>query len=86
VSIYVFNDFSSLSATTYRSQRRVTTVSFPFRICFFLFENSHRLVLVCGVAGAGGAGAGGGGGGNGSEGTGCFCVIVVVVVVASFTQ
>ena len=26
------------------------------------FENSHRLVLVCGVAGAGGAGAGGGDG------------------------
>jgi hypothetical protein len=33
---------------------------FPFCFSFLLFQNSHRLVLVCGVAGAGGAGAGGG--------------------------
>lgn len=56
----MFATILSLSAATYRSQCLVTAVSFSISYLFLLFDNSHRLVLVCGVAGAGGAGAGGG--------------------------
>ena len=57
---FMFSTILSLSATTYHYQksRHHSFVSFSFS--FVLFDNSHRLVLVCGVAGAGGAGAAGG--------------------------